>query len=123
MEIISTILLYALLINYVVGDAQRDGLIDRGQTSQGRIGWIELHRVIWRVRWPMTIFIWALIFFMWDSWLWRGIHTVIVAAIASLHEPVYQWSHRTRDKYTGDDSKPAWWLTMRKIIKLFFPWS
>jgi len=64
-----------------------------------------------------------LIFFMWDSWLWRGIHTVIVAAIASLHEPVYQWSHRTRDKYTGDDSKPVWWLTMRKLIKLFFPWS
>lgn len=118
----STLLLYVLLFNYTISDAVKDGLIDRGQTPSGRVGWKQFHYVAWRTRWPTQAAIGSLIVLGYDHLLWQIWHVCAVLIVCSLHEPAYQWTIRNRDHFTGDESKYGWWIVAKKIMEKLFPW-
>lgn len=118
----TVLLLYLLLFNYTASDAIKDGIIDRGKTSSGRVGWKQFHYVAWRTRWPTQAAFGALIVFSWEDLLWQVWHAVCVLLVCSLHAPFYNWAVENRDKFTGDESKYKLWAWLHELGKKLIPW-
>jgi len=136
-----------LLLVQIIGSA-RDALFDRGTIlpgtdapdspdgvgevgrQEGRmflvqspyVSWKWRHYFIWGERWTVQAV--ALVVMARAVWLETWMPLIMLAAlfVISLHSPVYRWVYIHRWKFSGDESRPRWYLLVSRLWK-WIPWS
>jgi len=134
----------ALLLVQLIGSA-RDALFDRGtilpdadapDAPEGEVGrqegrmffmqfqyvsWKWRHYAIWGERWTVQAVAVAMLVKATWSDVWMPLYLLLALFVISLHSPLYRWIYIHRWKFAGDETRPAWYLTLRKLWT-WIPW-